>query len=252
MRLLRPSSGCPTSGPHETQFGLTTWDRQDRPAGKALRSFSKVLSQMDLEGIVPAIGEAAIVVPYEWSKPLGDFSRFGLSGPEVVPYVSTQDGTALPELPPHSDWESNSWLMGALLSTFILARRAGLKVDLVREYSDWSQYPLLLLPSPLTSTHANLVHVHTGFWDRVRAYVRSGGTLYASLCADTAIPEMADLFGAALVDHTPAGEVKLNLAGSFGGLSSMELELPTCSFRLQALACHAGNDGWRGDCPRSR
>ena len=209
--------------PHETQFGLTTWDRQDRPAGKALRSFSRVLSQMDLDGIVPAQGEAAIVVPYEWSKPLGDFSRFGLSGPEVVPYVSTQDGTAFPELPPHGDWEANSWLMGALLSTYILARRAGLKADLVREYSDWSQYPLLLLPSPLTSTHANLVHVHTAFWDRVRAYVREGGTVYASLCADTAIPEMADLFGAFLVDHAPTGEVKLSVLGSFGGLSASDL-----------------------------
>jgi endo-1,4-beta-mannosidase len=80
--------------PHETQFGLTTWDRQDRPAGKVLRSFSRVLAQMDLTGLSPARGEAAILVPYEWSKPLGDFSRFGLSGPEMY-HVSTQDGTAL-------------------------------------------------------------------------------------------------------------------------------------------------------------
>jgi endo-1,4-beta-mannosidase len=207
--------------PHETQFGLTTWDRQDRPAGKALRSFSKILSQMEMDGVEPARGEAAIIVPYEWSKPLGDFSRFGLSGPEVVPYVSTQDGTALPELPPNGDWEANSWLMGALLSTFILARRAGLKADLVREYSDWSQYPILFLPSPLTSTHANLVHVHTGFWDRVRTYVSNGGVVYASVCADTAIPEMADLFGAVLSDHAPAGEVTLKKVSEFGDLEDL-------------------------------
>ncbi len=206
--------------PHETQFGLTTWDRQDRPAGKVLRSFSRVLAQMDLAGLSPARGEAALIVPYEWSKPLGDFSRFGLGGPEMVPYVSTQDGTALPEQPPHGDWEANTWLMGSLLSTFILARRAGLKVDLVREYADWSQYPLLLLPSPLTSTHVNLVHLHTNFWDQLGAYVRNGGTVYASVCADTAIPEMVDLFGAVLVDHVPTGEVKLTVEDSFsGGLS---------------------------------
>jgi hypothetical protein len=141
----------------------------------------------------------------------------------MVPYVSTQDGTALPDHQPQSDWEANTWLMGSLLSTFILARRAGLKVDLVREYADWSGYPLLLLPSPLTSTHINLVHLHTIFWDRVRAYVREGGTVYASLCADTAIPEMIDLFGAQLVDHTPTGEVKLTVEDSFSGGSSITL-----------------------------
>jgi endo-1,4-beta-mannosidase len=209
--------------PHETQFGLTTWDRQDRPAGKELRSFSRVLSQLDLEGITPARGDAALLVPFEWTKPLGDFSRFGLSGPEVVPYVSTQDGTALPEQPPHGDWEANSWLMGAFLSTFVLARRAGLKVDLVREYADWSQYPMLLIPSPLTSTHVNLVHLHTNFWDRVCHYVQEGGTVYASLCADTAIPEMVDLFGAMLVDHDTTGEVQLTVKESFTSNSSLVL-----------------------------
>ncbi len=30
--------------PHETQFGLTTWDRQDRPQGVELRNFSQVLN----------------------------------------------------------------------------------------------------------------------------------------------------------------------------------------------------------------
>lgn len=209
--------------PHETQFGLTTWDRQDRPAGKELRSFSRVLSQLDLEGITPARGDAALLVPFEWTKPLGDFSRFGLSGPEVVPYVSTQDGTALPEQPPHGDWEANSWLMGAFLSTFVLARRAGLKVDLVREYADWSQYPMLLIPSPLTSTHVNLVHLHTNFWDRVCHYVQEGGTVYSSLCADTAIPEMVDLFGAMLVDHDTTGEVQLTVKESFTSNSSLVL-----------------------------
>ena len=51
--------------PHETQFGLTTWDRNDRPAGRELRSFSRILAQMNLDGVEPAPGEAAIVVPYE-------------------------------------------------------------------------------------------------------------------------------------------------------------------------------------------
>ena len=68
--------------PHETQFGLTTWDRQDRPRGKVLRDFSKVLAQMDFTGLQPAAGDAALIVPHEWAKPHGDFSRFRLERPE--------------------------------------------------------------------------------------------------------------------------------------------------------------------------
>jgi endo-1,4-beta-mannosidase len=201
--------------PHETQFGLTTWDRRDRPAGRELRAFSRILAHMDLEGIEPAPGEAALVVPHEWAKPHGDFARFGLSGPSLVPYVSVQDD--------FSTDEANLWLTGSLLAAFILTRRAGLKADLPREYSGWETHPLLLLPSPLTSTERNLVHVHTGFWDKVRAYVRNGGTVYASLCADAAIPEMGDLFGATLADHAPAEEVALTIIAPFGDLAPGEV-----------------------------
>jgi endo-1,4-beta-mannosidase len=201
--------------PHETQFGLTTWDRQDRPAGRELRAFGRVLAHMDLDGVEPAPGEAALVVPHEWAKPHGDFARFGLGGPSPVPYVSVQD-----DFPTD---EANLWLTGSLLAAFILARRAGLKADLPREYSAWETRPLLLLPSPLTSTERNLVHVHTDFWDKVRAYVRQGGTVYASLCADAAIPEMGDLFGATLADHAPAGEVTLTIVAPLGDLAPGEV-----------------------------
>ncbi|MEW5960934.1 MAG: beta-galactosidase [Chloroflexota bacterium] len=202
--------------PHETQFGLTTWDRQDRPAGEELRTFSQILAQLDLEGIEPAPAEAALLVPYEWAKPHGDFARLGLSGPGVVPYVSVQDGRR------DDGGENNLWLIGSLLSAFIMARRAGLKAALPREYANWQMYPLLLLPSPLTSTEHNRVHVHTVFWDTARTYVRQGGILYASVCADAAIPEMADLFGATLSDHTHADAVTLTLVAPLGDLPQGE------------------------------
>jgi hypothetical protein len=78
---------------------------------------------------------------------------------------------------------------------------------------------LLLLPSPLTSTDSFLVHVHTDFWEKARRYVADGGTLYASLCGDAAIPEMESLFGARLVDHSPASEVTLKVVTPWGGLN---------------------------------
>jgi hypothetical protein len=209
--------------PHETQFGLTTWDRQDRPAGTMFRQFSRIVSQLDLTGLEPEPAQAAILVPHEWAKPHGDFSRLGLTGSEPIPYVSTQDGGALaadPASAGRTDGEANLWLTGAWLSAFILARRAGLKVAFPREYGGWQAIPLLLLPSPLTSTEHNFVHVHTRFWEEVRAYVEEGGSIYASLCGDAAMPEMADVFGARLADHLPLEQAELRLVAPFGGLEA--------------------------------
>jgi endo-1,4-beta-mannosidase len=206
--------------PHETQFGLTTWDRQDRPRGQALRDFSRVLAQLDLEGIQPAPGEAALIVPHEWAKPHGDFSRFGLQGSGAIPYTSVQDGV--------ESGDANVLITRAWLNAFILARRAGLKVDMPREYTHWQDHPLLLLPSPLTATERNLTHVHTAFWEEVRRFVSEGGLAYASLCADAAIPQMSDLFGASLSDHDFASEVTLTFVQPLG-----DIQVGT-TFRYQA------------------
>jgi endo-1,4-beta-mannosidase len=202
--------------PHETQFGLTTWDKKDRPAGIFLRDFSNLLARLDLTGLKPAPAEAALIIPHEWAKNHGDYSKFGLTGPEVVPFVSIQDG-----------WnddanKNNDWLMGALLSAFILGKRADLNVSIPREYTQWQTHPLLLLPSPLTSTDINLVHVHTIFWEKAHDYVSEGGVLYASFCSDAAIPNMAALFGASLSDHIPVEDVSLTLTTDFGNLPAGE------------------------------
>ena len=212
--------------PHETQFGLTRWDRSARPAGEMFQEFCRLIGKLDLNGLQPAPAEAAILVPYEWSKPAGDFSKLGLSGSgsAAVPYVSIQESGAV------SGWEAesrpghelNQWLMGSLLSSLILTRRAGFKADMPREYSDWQKHPLLMLPSPLTSTEHNLVHVHTKLWESVREYLDQGGAVYASLCADAAIPQMEEIFGARLLDHNPAAEVSLTICQDFYGLKAGE------------------------------
>jgi len=216
--------------PHETQFGLTTWEGKERPAARMFEEFEKIVGRLDLAGIEPAPAEAGIIVPDEWSRPYGDDSHFGLSGPAIVPYTSMDEGGAVAgqRLPAFS--EENQWLTGSWLSSLILARQAGLKADLPREYSDWRSRSMLLLPSPLTSTGSFLVHVHTDFWEKARQYVAGGGALYASLCGDAAIPEMERLFGARLVDHAPASEVTLEVVTSWGGLN------PGDTFRYSAAA----------------
>jgi len=56
----------------------------------------------------------------------------------------------------------------------------------------------------------------------VRGYVQQGGAIYASLCADVAIPEMEDLFGARLADHAPSAEVTLKVVTAMGDLQPGE------------------------------
>jgi len=206
--------------PHETQFGLTTWNGQDRPSATMFNEFENVVGRLDLTGIEPAPASAGIIVPQEWSKPHGDFSRFGLSGPEIVPYTSTDEGANVAGQSQPNFSEENLWLTGSWLSSFVLARRAGIKADFPREYGDWQKRPLLLMPSPLTSTDSFLVHVHSDFWEKAKRYVSQGGALYASVASDAAIPEMESLFGARLVDANPKDEVTLTMVAPFGDLKA--------------------------------
>lgn len=204
--------------PHETQFGLTTWDGKERASATMFRKFENIVAKLDLNGIEPAPAEAGIIVPYEWSKPHGDFSHFGLTGPEIVPYVSTDEGANIAGQSQPNFGDENLWITGSWLSSFVLARRAGMKADFPREYDDWQKHPLLLMPSPLTSTDSFLVHVHSDFWEKAKKYVSQGGALYASLAADAAIPEMESLFGARLVDSNPKDDVTLRVVAPFGNL----------------------------------
>ena len=180
--------------------------------------FEKIVGQLDLTGVEPAPADAGIIVPYEWSKPHGDFSHFGLTGPEIVPYTSTDEGANVTGQSQPTFGEENTWITGSWLSSFILARRAGLKADFPREYDDWQKRPLILMPSPLSSTDSFLVHVHSDFWEKARDYVSKGGALYASVAADAAIPEMEALFGARMVDANPKDDVTIKVVAPFGNL----------------------------------
>jgi len=200
--------------PHETQFGVTNAQKQLRPAGEELRKFGRVLSQMEFDGIGLPQLQAGIIVPHEFARG-PDHSRYGISEPHLSLYMSAEEawvekrerrsGVVLPV---------SSWL-----SAFILSKEAHLEVGFPREYDSWENVPLVLLPSPLTSTSLSFNHVHTTFWRRAQKYVEAGGTLYASLSGDAAIPEMEDLFGASLEDRIiPRGWVEIEMVEDFHGL----------------------------------
>jgi hypothetical protein len=182
------------------------------------KEFDDIVGRLNLSGIEPAPAEAGIIVPYEWSKPHGDFSHFGLTGPEVVPYATTDEGANVAGQSQPTFSEENLWITGSWLSSFVLARRAGMKADFPREYDDWQTRPMVLMPSPLTSTNSFIVHVHSDFWEKAKQYVSKGGALYASVAADAAIPEMESLFGARVVDANPKDDITLKVVAPFGDL----------------------------------
>ena len=203
--------------PQETGWGMTTWDRQNKPLANEFKNISQVVGQLDLAGVAPAPAEVGIVIPDEWAKIHGDFSHFGLTGPEVTPYVSTNDADAMPGHGQPDVSARNHWLMSSALSAFILSRQAGLKADFPREYGDWAKRPMLFMPSPITSTgDPFLTHVHSDFYEKAKKYVENGGFLYASVAADSAVPEMSSLFGARLVDRAVSSEVTLKFVVPFG------------------------------------
>ena len=205
--------------PQETGWGMTTWDRQDKPLAREFKKISRIVSQLDLTGVAPAPAEIGIVIPDEWAKPHGDFSHFGLTGPAVTPYVSQADGDAIPGRPQPDASAANQWLISSALTSFILARRAGLKADFPREYADWEKHPMLFMPSPITSTSDPfLTHVHSDFYEKARKYVEKGGFLYASLASDGAVPEMDSLFGARIADRAISSQVTIKIVASFGAL----------------------------------
>jgi endo-1,4-beta-mannosidase len=219
--------------PQETGWGMTTWDRQDKPLAREFRKFSQVVHRLDLTGLAPAQADIGIIIPDEWAKPHGDFSRFGLTGPEMIPYVSTNDNDAMPGQSQPTAGGANQWLMGSALTTFILARRAALKADFPREYDDWSKHRMIFLPSPITSTSDPfLTHVHSDFYEKARKYVEGGGVLYASFASDGAVPDMAALFGARLVDRAPSSEVTLKFVAPFGDIKpgdTLHYNVPSAS-----------------------
>ena len=205
--------------PQETGWGMTTWDRQDKPLAREFKKIEQVVSKLDLAGVAPASADVAIVIPDEWAKPHGDFSHFGLTGPAVTPYVSQADADAIPGRPQPDASAGNQWLISSALSAFILARRASLKADFPREYGDWGTRPMLFMPSPITGTSDPfLTHVHTDFYEKAKKYVERGGFLYASLASDGAIPEMSSLFGARIVDRAVSSEVTIKITAPFGNL----------------------------------
>jgi hypothetical protein len=187
--------------PHETQFGMLDRDGRARPRAHALSEVAATVARVDLDahaGHGPA-PRAAIVVPHEYVRPY-DRAAYGLDDAPAGPYE-----------PAERAWNPEPGvrpLVRAWLNAFVLASRAGLATGFARERLDdaWPELRLLLMPAPLASTTTSLWHVRTSHLRGAEAFHARGGTLYLSLSADVAIPEMLELAGCSIADRAPASE----------------------------------------------
>lgn len=210
--------------PHETQFGITDYQRNPRPHGLEMHKIRQVMDQLNLEGVSPAKAEAAILVPHEWAHG-SDYNQYGFPNDTLYQYTP---GNILDE---RTDSEANTRNMQSWLSAFILSRQAGMSAGFPREFDNWQEQKLVLTPSPLTNTGG--YHLYVPFWQNIHPWVSAGGHLYASISAMSAlsIPFVVDLFGVSIEDRLPwRSEVTIEFVEDFETISKGE------RFSFQAAA----------------
>lgn len=133
--------------PFETHFGITAFDGRPKPSGLKIKAFSEFINKIEYDELIPKSCDAAIIVPDKYYNAL-------FVGDDYTP-------------------ERNFRI---LLNSFILAKEAGIDVEMVKASDiDFSKYKMLILPSAYRKGH--LTHDQ---WMGIVDYIKSGGTLYAS------------------------------------------------------------------------
>ena len=187
--------------PHETQFGVTDHRGNLRPRGRVLAELAATIRATgdELDGLAGdgPLAAAAIPVPHEYVAPY-DPAAYGLGDAPAGPYE-----------PAERVWSpvrDPRLLVRGWLNAFVLAARAGVAVGFPRERLDdaWPDTRLLIVPAPLTTTSSTLHHLRTSFWRGAADHFARGGSLWLSVSADAALPEMAELAGCHLADRVPA------------------------------------------------
>ncbi|MEQ6360426.1 beta-galactosidase trimerization domain-containing protein [Thermoanaerobacter thermohydrosulfuricus] len=134
------------STPFETQFGITAVDGRVKKAGLEIKAFSEFMNRIEYKDLKHKKCDAAIIIPDKYYSAL-------FVGNDYTP-------------------ERNFRI---LLNSFILAKEAGIDVELVRADGDFSKYKMLILPSAYRKGHLNYDQ-----WVKIMDFVKNGGTLYVS------------------------------------------------------------------------
>jgi len=205
--------------PHETQFGITDHQGNARPNGLELSNMGKILSSLNLNGLELEVPQAAIILPHEWSKGL-DFSKYGFPPDTMYQYVPRDD-----QLHHTTDIPAQEQLVQSLLSTYILSRQSGITASFLEENDTWPDIKLLIAPYPMTGSSGVYFsyHVYTTFWNKARDFIHAGGTLYASMNSNSAIPRelCSEICGVSMIDRARWRDpIQLTFLKNFGSISA--------------------------------
>jgi len=143
------------SDPFETLVGLADSEGNTKPSFSELGAFIKVTARIDLSSYALIAERSAVVMPDERYTPLPSLA--GLYDPR------------------------------ACLAAYVAAKRAQVPVAVIRESDDFTEYLVLMVPSAF--------ELCSDTWERLAAFVQSGGTVLLSYGGGDAHPAIRDLFG---------------------------------------------------------
>ena len=181
--------------PFETLVGVADNDGELKPSFAEVRSFIRSAARIDLKSYEPSPERTAIVIPAERLEPLPNLA--GLYDPR------------------------------ACLTAFIAAKGAHIPVTVADEADDFSGYSVLIVPSAFAL--ASLT------WERLTAFVQSGGSLVLSFGGGDAVPGLRALFGVEFLgDAGPRETISCRVAQdeALGALTSFDVKLPVANYAL--------------------
>ena len=174
--------------PYETSFGILSSSGEMKPPAKELSKFAQTVRKIDLDNFHFRKPEAALLIPKDYYK-----------------HVRT--------------------IWPRLFEAFILAKKANMELDFVREGTDLAGYKLVIVPSSLV--------LRTSSWYAFRSYVEQGGHLYFSYggswigSPNPLGPFFNEIFGVSLQDRiAPMPSEKLVCTRDWMRLRGLKLTYP--------------------------
>lgn len=175
----------------ETLIGIADSEGLPKPAYADLYKFVRTVARIDLKSHGLIAERTAIIVAEERFEPLPSLA--GLYDPR------------------------------ACLQSFVLAKRAHIPVSIIHEEDDFGENLVLIVPSAF--------ELADDTWERLAAFVQSGGTLLMSYGGGDAHPALRDLFGVEFLgDGGPRAKMTCRVAQAdvLGAIESFDVafELP--------------------------
>jgi len=178
--------------PYEALVGVADEEGDLKPAFDEVRAFSRLAAKVDLSSYQPPVPRTAIVVADERYDPLPSLA--GLFDPR------------------------------ACLSAYIGAVQAHLPTAVVGEREDFADFSALVVPSAFALADDT--------WERLSAFVQSGGSLILSYGGGDAHPSTRELFGVEFLGDGGARDwlsCRIAQPDALGPLTSFDaaLEIPS-------------------------